>query len=93
MDGSKRMVVAGSAIGPALPVRAHGGGRDTREYAKGRRLWVGTANLDARRPVIRDLGAVAATGGPDAPELFRNVLLASRPITDRSPRRSSIAKR
>ncbi|MBL9166848.1 MAG: patatin-like phospholipase family protein [Verrucomicrobiales bacterium] len=55
------------------------------EHAKGRRLWVGTANLDSRRPVIWDLGAVAASNRPDAPELFRQVLLASSAIPGAFP--------
>lgn len=55
------------------------------EHSKGRRLWVGTANLDAHRPVIWDLGAVAASGRPDAVELFRNILVASSAIPGMFP--------
>jgi predicted acylesterase/phospholipase RssA len=51
-----------------------------REHRKGRRLLVGTTNLDAQRPVIWDLGAIAASGRFDAPGLIRNVLLASAAI-------------
>lgn len=50
------------------------------EHAKGRRLLVGTVNLEAQRPVIWNLGAIAATGHPDAPKLFRRVMLASASI-------------
>ncbi len=50
------------------------------EHRKGRRLFVGTTNLDAQRPVTWDLGAIAASGNPEAPELFRQVLLASTSI-------------
>ena len=32
------------------------------EHRRGRRLWVGTTNLDARRPVIWDLGRIATVG-------------------------------
>ncbi len=52
----------------------------TVEYAKGRRLYVGTANLDAQRPTIWDLSAIAASGHPKALELFHNVLVASAAI-------------
>lgn len=48
-----------------------------REHKKGRRLYVGTTYLDAQRFIIWDMGAIAASGSPKAPELFRNVLLAS----------------
>jgi predicted acylesterase/phospholipase RssA len=48
-----------------------------REYKKGRRLYVGSTYLDAQRFVVWDLGAIAASDNPKAPELFRKVLLAS----------------
>lgn len=51
-----------------------------REHKKGRRLYVATTNLDAKRLVIWDMGAVAASGAPDAVEVFRNVMLASAAI-------------
>ncbi|MCC6681420.1 MAG: patatin-like phospholipase family protein [Phycisphaeraceae bacterium] len=51
-----------------------------REHAKGRRLFVGTTNLDAQRPVIWDMGAIAASGHPDALNLFRKVMVASAAI-------------
>ena len=47
------------------------------EYAKGRRLYVGTTYLDAQRFVIWDMGAIAASKNPHAAEIFRKVLLAS----------------
>ena len=47
------------------------------EHAKGRRLYVGTTNLDSGRPVIWDLGAIAASGSPDALKVFRQVIFAS----------------
>jgi hypothetical protein len=46
----------------------------------GRRLLIGTTNLDAQRPVIWDMGRIAASGIPEALQLFRNVLLASAAI-------------
>jgi hypothetical protein len=50
------------------------------EHNKGRRLLVGTTQLDAQRQVIWDMGAIAASGHPDAPKLFREVLRASASI-------------
>jgi predicted acylesterase/phospholipase RssA len=47
------------------------------EHAKGRRLYVGTTQLDARRLVVWDMGAIAARGRPEDLALFRKVLLAS----------------
>src|SRR5262249_8530193 len=48
-----------------------------REHAKGRRLYVGTTNLDTRRFVIWDLGAIASQGTAEALQLYQKVLLAS----------------
>jgi hypothetical protein len=50
------------------------------QHRKGRRLLIGTTNLDAERPVIWDMGAIAASGRPEALDLFRKVLLASAAI-------------
>ena len=50
------------------------------EGGKGRRLLIGTTNLDAQRPVVWDMTAIAASGAPDRLELFRNVLVASAAI-------------
>jgi hypothetical protein len=50
------------------------------EHMKGRRLLIGTTNLDAQRPVIWDMGKIASSGHPGAIELFRKVLLASAAI-------------
>ncbi|MEN6385630.1 MAG: patatin-like phospholipase family protein [Phycisphaerales bacterium] len=47
------------------------------EHAKGRRLYVGTTYLDAQRFIVWDMGAIASSDNPNAPELFRKVLLAS----------------
>lgn len=51
-----------------------------REHAKGRRLYIGTANLDAQRPVIWDMGAIASYDTPASAELFRKVMRASASI-------------
>ena len=56
-----------------------------REYAKGRRLYMGTTNLDAQRVVIWDMGAIASSGHPDALKLFRKVMLASASIPGAFP--------
>jgi predicted acylesterase/phospholipase RssA len=50
------------------------------EYEKGRMLLIGTTDLDARRGVIWNMGKIAASGHPDALELFQRILLASSAI-------------
>ena len=50
------------------------------EHRKGRRFYVATSDLDAGRGVVWDMGAIAASGHPDALALFRKVLLASASI-------------
>jgi predicted patatin/cPLA2 family phospholipase len=50
------------------------------EYSKGRRLLIGTTNLDADRPVIWNMGAIAASGRPDRSKLFKDVIIASTSI-------------
>lgn len=49
-------------------------------YHNGRRLFVITTNLDAQRPVLWNMGALAASGHPQALELFRRVLVASASV-------------
>lgn len=56
-----------------------------REYGKGRLLLIGTTNLDLGRPVFWNIGAIAASGHPDARELFRRILLASAAIPGAFP--------
>jgi predicted acylesterase/phospholipase RssA len=51
--------------------------RVAEERRKGRFLLIGTTNLDAQRPVYWDMGRIAQSSDPSAPELFRRVLLAS----------------
>ena len=48
-----------------------------REHRRGRRLLVGTANLDAQRGVIWNMGEIAASNSPERYALFRRVILAS----------------
>ena len=50
------------------------------EYAMGRRLFIGTTNLDAKRPVIWNIGAIASSGHPQALELVHSIILASASI-------------
>jgi len=50
------------------------------EYVKGRRLFIGTTNLDADRPVMWNIGAIASSGHPRSAELVADVLLASASI-------------
>ena len=50
------------------------------EYAKGRRLLIGTTNLDSRRPVIWNIGAIATVGDEAAERLIEEILLASASI-------------
>ncbi len=57
------------------------------EHAKGRRLFIGTTNLDAQRTVVWDMGAIAASGRPQSLTLFREVMLASASIPAAFPPR------
>ncbi|MDD2927712.1 MAG: patatin-like phospholipase family protein, partial [Candidatus Omnitrophica bacterium] len=50
------------------------------EHNKGRRLYVGTTNLDAQRLVIWDMGKIASIGDDKALKLFRKIILASASI-------------
>lgn len=50
------------------------------EHAKGRVLVIGTTNLDARRAVIWNITAIAASGHPRALELIRSIMIASAAI-------------
>jgi hypothetical protein len=54
-------------------------------YNEGRLLLIGTASLDAQRPVIWNVGAIAASGRPGALELVRKVVLASASIPGAFP--------
>jgi hypothetical protein len=46
-------------------------------HRQGRRLYVGTTNLDAKQLVVWDMGAIAARNTPESGGLFQKVLLAS----------------
>ena len=47
------------------------------EHKKGKRLFIGTTNMEAQRGVIWDIGAIASSGNPKALELIRKIILAS----------------
>ena len=46
----------------------------------GRRLYIGTVDLDSQRLVVWNMGLIAGSGRPDALDLFRDVMLASSSI-------------
>jgi len=54
-------------------------------YRSGRRLFIVTSDLDAGRPVVWNMGAIAAHGSDEALKLFRSVLLASGSIPGAFP--------
>jgi len=50
------------------------------EHKKGRRLHIGTTNLDADRPVVWDIGVIAASGKQYSAELICDIILASASV-------------
>ncbi len=54
--------------------------RIAEEYRKGRLLLVMSTNLDAPSPCIWNIGAIAASGRPDARDMVIKILLASSAI-------------
>jgi hypothetical protein len=55
------------------------------EYKKGRLLPIGTTNLDARRPIIWNIGKIAASGAPGALQLVQKILVASAAVPGAFP--------
>jgi hypothetical protein len=51
-----------------------------RAHRSGRRLYIGTADLDSQRFVVWNMGLIATSGRPGALDLFRKVMLASASI-------------
>jgi len=49
-------------------------------HARGQRLYIGTTHMDAQRFVVWNMGAIAASGHPEALALFRKIMLASASI-------------
>lgn len=56
-----------------------------REYSRGRLLFIGTTNIDLQRPVLWNIGAIAASQHPGALDLVRKILLASAAIPGAFP--------
>lgn len=54
--------------------------RIAEEHKKGKRLFIGTTNMEAQRGVIWDIGAIANSGNPESLKLIHKVLLASASI-------------
>jgi len=51
-----------------------------RAHESGRRLYIGTTDLDSQQFVVWNMGAIAASGRPGALELFRTLMLASASV-------------
>jgi predicted acylesterase/phospholipase RssA len=51
-----------------------------REHRKGRRLYVVTTNLDSKRGVVWNVGAIAVSGRPGSIDLIRQVIAASASV-------------
>jgi hypothetical protein len=54
-------------------------------YDSGRLMLIGTTNLDAQKPVVWNIGAIAKSGDPRALDLVRKILLASASIPGAFP--------
>jgi len=54
-------------------------------YRQGRLLLIGTTDLDAQVPVLWNVGAIAASGHPRAPETIHKILLASASVPGAFP--------
>ncbi len=81
-------VMAGEALADTRPLQAMIAAhvdasllkRVAEAHQRGRRLYIGTTNLDAPRFVVWNMGLIASSGHPDALALFRKVMLASASI-------------
>ncbi len=54
--------------------------RIAKAHQQGRRLYIGTTDIDVPRFVVWNMGLIAASGRPEALNLFRQVMLASASI-------------
>jgi hypothetical protein len=54
-------------------------------HQQGRRLYIGTMNVRTRRLAVWDVGAIACSDRPDAPQLVRKIFLASVSIPGQLP--------
>jgi hypothetical protein len=83
-----RQLLAGEALADTAPLKAlldrHVGAELMRQvglaHERGRRLYIGTVDLDASRFVVWNMGLIANSGRPEALALFRRVMLASASI-------------
>jgi len=81
-------LVAGEALADTRPLQALIERRVDEEllqrvaeaHRRGRRLYIGTTDIDAPRFVVWNMGLIAASGRPEALALFRKVMLASASI-------------
>lgn len=55
------------------------------EYQKGRLLLIATADLDARQSVLWNMTKIASSQHPNAPQLFRAILVASAAVPGTFP--------
>lgn len=51
-----------------------------RAHLKGRRLYIGTTNMDAQRLTVWNIGKIAASGHPNAKKIIHKVFLAAASI-------------
>ena len=49
-------------------------------HESGRRLYIGTVDLDSQRFIVWNMGLIASSGAPGALDLFRSVMLASASV-------------
>jgi len=49
-------------------------------HAEGRRLYIGTTNIDTHKLVIWDMGAIASRGTCESADLYRKIVLASSSV-------------
>jgi hypothetical protein len=81
-------LLAGEALADTRPLQAliarHVDGelmhRVAEAHQRGRRLYIGTADLDVPHFVVWNMGLIASSARPEALELFRKVMLASASI-------------
>jgi hypothetical protein len=50
------------------------------EHRKGRRLYIGTSDIDTRRAIVWDMGALAARNTPQDRQLIKDILVATAAI-------------
>lgn len=55
-------------------------GKIAAEHARGRRLYIGTVDLDSQNFVVWNMGRIASYATPEALALFRQVMLASASV-------------